>query len=71
MATSKPKAAGPATRGLSITSRPESFWRIGRQFTGEPTVIPLSELTEAQVEELTTEPLLAVVEVDVEPPPKT
>lgn len=70
MATKKPQApaaAGPATRGLKVVSRRPSFCRAGRQFTGEPTVIPLSELTEDQVDALKAEPMLVVQEVDIEP----
>lgn len=67
MATSKPKTAGPATQGLKIVSRPASFYRAGRQFTSEPTTIPLSQLTPDQVEALKGEPNLVVTEVDIEP----
>ena len=70
MAT-KPKAAGLATKGLTITSRPKSFCRAGRQFTGEPTTIPLSELTDDQFKALNGEPMLVVQEVDIDPTPET
>ena len=71
MATKQPKitAAGPATKGLRVVARPDSFWRAGLQFTKEPRVIPLSELTPAQLGEITDEPLLVVTEVDIEPAP--
>lgn len=65
-----PKAAGPATRGLQVTSRTASFWRAGIQFTGEPRVVPLSELTDEQVEAITSEPMLVVHEVDIPPADK-
>lgn len=61
------KAAGPATKGLRIVSKRDGFRRVGRAFDGTPAVIPLSELTADQVEQLTTEPMLVVTEVDVEP----
>lgn len=35
-------------------------WRIGRKFTAEPTSIPASELTEAQVTALLDDPALMV-----------
>lgn len=68
MATKQTKTpgAGPATKGLRVVARPDSFWRGGLQFTKEPRTIPLSELTPAQVEEITEEPLLVVTEVDIE-----
>jgi hypothetical protein len=69
MATRKPQtpAAGPADRGLQIVSRPASFWRCGRQFSAEPTVIALSELSEDEVATLKAEPMLAVAEVAIGP----
>jgi len=67
MATRNPKTAGPATQGLKIVSRPASFCRAGRQFTSDPTIIPLSELTPDQAEALKAEPNLVVTEVDIEP----
>lgn len=57
--------AGPNTKGLKIVSRPASFMRCGRQFTAEPTIIPLSELTPDEVARLTAEPALVVTEVDI------
>ena len=65
MATAKPKAAGPATKGLQIVSRPETFFRAGIQFTQEPRVVPLSDLSPDQVEALFNEPKLVVNEVDI------
>lgn len=60
-----PAAAGPADRGLSIVSRPASFRRCGRAFSAEATVIPLSELTEDEVETLKAETNLVVHEVEI------
>lgn len=65
MATTKAKAAGGADKGLKVIARAAHFRRAGFAFTGEPTVIPLSELTEEQVEQLKAEPLLVVQEVDI------
>ena len=62
----KPKhPAGAATKGLKIVSRPAAFYRCGRMFTAEPTVIPLSELTAEEVQRLKDETLLVVTEVDI------
>lgn len=61
-----PKAAGPANRGLRVVARVDGFRRAGRAWSGASTV-PLSELTEEQVELLKGEPMLVVDEVDIEP----
>lgn len=69
MATVKnSKAAGPATRGLKVVSRPASFRRGGHTFTADPKTIPFDQLTEEQVEQITNDKNLVVVEVDIEPP---
>ena len=65
MATTKHKPAGPATRGLSIVSRPPTFMRCGRQFSAEPRVVPLAELSDEEVTRLKDEPNLVVSEVDI------
>lgn len=44
---------------VSVTSRQPSRMRIGRAFTGEPTVI---EVTEDEIEALMADPQLVVVE---------
>ena len=63
----KPEAAGPDTKGLKVIARPEAFRRAGYAFTREPLTIPLSDLTEEQVDLLKGEPALVVQEVDIEP----
>lgn len=69
MATAaKSKAAGPATKGLKVVSRPASFRRGGHTFTADPTVIPLDQLTEEQVQQITGDKNLVVQEVDIESP---
>ncbi|MDP3165125.1 MAG: hypothetical protein Q8N06_06680 [Hydrogenophaga sp.] len=69
MATEKKgKAAGPATKGLKVVSRPASFRRGGQSFTGEARVVPLSDLTEEQAEQIKNDANLVVQEVDIEPP---
>ena len=67
MATKKPTAnpAGPATKGLQVVSRPASRMRCGRQFTGEPTTIALSELSADEVQRFKDDPELVVTEVDI------
>lgn len=62
------RAAGPATKGLKVTARPASFRRAGHTFSGEAKTIPLSELTEQQVEQIKADPNLVWQEVDVEEP---
>ena len=71
MATANSKATkgvGPADKGMRIISRPPSFRRAGRVFTSEPTVIPLSELTEEEGQALINEPNLVCTPVDIPPP---
>lgn len=68
MATANSKAAkgaGPADKGIQVISRPPSFRRAGRVFTSEPTVIPLSELTEEEGMALVNEPNLVCTPVDI------
>lgn len=62
------EAAGPANKGLKIVARRDHFRRAGRAFGAEPETIPLTELTAEEVETLKTEPMLLVVEVDIEAP---
>ncbi len=64
----KDKAAGAANKGLKVTSRPASFRRAGHTFTAEARVIPLSELTEEQVELIEKDPNLVSQRVDIEVP---
>lgn len=70
MATTKPKpkAAGPATKGLRIVARPPTFRRAGYTFTAEAQTIPLSDLSAEQVELLQGEVNLVVSEVDIPAP---
>ena len=64
----KDKAAGAANKGLKVTSRPASFRRAGHTFTAEARVIPLSELTEEQVDLIEKDPNLVSQLVDIEAP---
>ena len=63
--TNKKSAAGPATRGLKVTAKRESFWRAGFQFGFEPKSVALSEITREQKEAIEAEPMLLVQEVDM------
>ncbi|HRD86154.1 MAG TPA: hypothetical protein PLF63_13400 [Rubrivivax sp.] len=55
MATSKKNAAGPAGKGLEVSSRRALFWRAGLQFGPEPRVLPLAELSAEQAEAIRAE----------------
>lgn len=68
MATAKkPTAAGPADKGLKVTSRPASFRRAGHTFTGEARVIPMSELTQEQLTQIEGDSNLVSQQVDISP----
>lgn len=64
----KAKAAGAATEGLKVTSRPATFRRGGYTFSAEARVIPLSELTEEQVEQIEGDANLVCQRVTIEEP---
>lgn len=49
------QAAGPADKGLEVTSRRPSFWRGGHQFTAEPRVLKLADLSPLQAEQIRAE----------------
>lgn len=63
--------AGPATKGLQVTARRDSFWRAGLQFGPEAKTVSLAEITPDQAEAIRAEGAaggqLVVVEVDIEP----
>lgn len=68
MATT-PKA--PATKAgkvsaIKVIARADSFRRAGRVFTGEATVIPLSELSKEQLAQLRDEPKLVCQDVEID-----
>lgn len=48
---------------LSITARTPGFRRAGRVWPGTPTIVPIEELTEEQLEQLRLEPELVVIPV--------
>lgn len=65
------KVAGRATEGFQVVAKRGSFWRAGMHFTSEPRILPLSEITELQAEQLYAEGQpggqLVVTQVDIEP----
>lgn len=67
MATAnKHKSAGPATRGLRVTTKRDGFRRAGIEWAGTTTV-PLSDLTADQVDAIKGETAMLIVdEVDIE-----
>lgn len=67
MATVK-TTAEPIQKGLRIVARPPTFRRAGFAFSAEPTIIPFSKLSEAQVELLKKEGNLVVSEADIPAP---
>ena len=69
MAGKQTKAAGAADKGLKVTSRPATFRRAGFAFSGEARVIPLSDLTDEQVELIESDPMLVSQRVDIEVAP--
>jgi hypothetical protein len=48
---------------IEVISRVDGFWRGGRQWTIAPQTVPLSELSDAQLLQITEEPLLIVRDV--------
>ena len=64
------KAAGPGNRGFQVVAKRGSFWRGGLHFGSEPRIVPLSELTELQAEQIFEEGQpggqLVVTQVDIE-----
>lgn len=71
MAKDQFKAAGPETKGLRVVSRPPTFRRAGFTFSSEARTIPLSEVSQDQVDLLKGESNLVVSEVDIEPAAET
>lgn len=59
------KPGGPAGKGLMVISKRDGFRRAGYTFGGEAQTIAYADLTPDQVQQLKTEPLLVVTEVDL------
>lgn len=69
-ATAKPPVTKPdGAKALKVVPKVDGFRRAGRAFAGE-TVIPLSELTDEQYEQLTTESQLVTMLVDLPDAPE-
>lgn len=58
----------PTIPGLKVTARPASFRRAGYTFTAEARVIPLGDLTKAQLAQIEGDPNLVSQQVDIEAP---
>lgn len=54
-----------ATAALRVFAKQDGFRRAGRAWSGE-TVVPLSELTDEQIEQLENEPKLVVIETELQ-----
>jgi hypothetical protein len=57
-------------KALHVVAKTASFWRIGRQFGPTPTIIPIAELTDEELERLKAETMLVAVDVEAEDPVK-
>ena len=62
-ATENRPSPSPTAPRPKVVPKIDGFRRAGRAFAGE-TVIPLSELTDEQFEQLTTEPQLVTMLID-------
>ena len=54
---------GPSRQALQVISKRDGFRRAGREWHGS-TMVPLDELTEKQIEQLESEPMLVVLQVE-------
>lgn len=61
---SKPEA-GDKPQGLKVVPKRAGFRRAGFAFADGETTIPLSELSNSQYEQLTCEPMLVTMLVDL------
>lgn len=68
MAKNDSPAKPEKAKGLRIAAKSDTFRRAGLTFTREPTDVPLAVLSEAQIKALKAEPMLAVVECEIELP---
>lgn len=58
-------AQSKKVKGLSVTPKREGFCRGGRCWNGT-TKVTLDEFTEEQINQIKNEPMLVVVECDIE-----
>lgn len=68
MATINPQKSG--TPALRILAKREGFRRAGYAFGAEPVVIPVADLSPAQIKSLRSEPMLLVTDAEVPAPAK-
>jgi hypothetical protein len=59
------KPAGDKSQGLKVVPKRAGFRRAGYSFPEGETVIPLADITEDQYDQLTSEPMLITVLVDL------
>lgn len=64
-AASAPEVIEFPFKALEIISVPPHFWRAGRKFTQEATVIPLADLDDDEQALLRNEPHLRVRDIEV------
>lgn len=66
MDTTETKGKTRKVAGLRIAAKRDGFRRAGRAWSMTATDVPLSEFKRAQVEQLKNDPMLVVVECEVE-----
>lgn len=64
-ADATPPVTAKTAKALSVQSSREGFRRAGRVWGKEATVVPLSELTEVQIDQIKKESVLTVTEVEI------
>lgn len=55
-------------KALSVQSSRAGFRRAGRAWSKEAAVVPLSELTEGQIDQIRNEAMLTVTDIDIPAP---
>ena len=58
------RQAGTSRQALQVISKRDGFRRAGREWHGSTTV-PLDDQTDEQIEQLESEPMLVVLQVDM------
>lgn len=71
ISTKPAQAEGDKPKGLKVIPKRDGFRRAGFAFPDGGTVIPLSELSDEQYTQLTTEPMLVTVLVDLDVVPES
>lgn len=62
--TNRYRQAGDSRQALQVISKRDGFRRAGREWHGSTTV-PLDDLTDEQIEQLESEPMLVVLQVEM------